>query len=554
MPVMNRDITSVFSMITEALLSKEHGLLAATDEISAVGHHLISGGDLFSDSTVITKEVLAQLQSAIPLAQSFNAPGIAAIIEAQRIFPKAQHVAVFDSSFHTSLPPYSFLYALPFELYKDKGIKKYGFHGIAHQYAALKAAQYLNRPYNELEIAVCYLDRQASVCAVDHGRSVDISAGFTPNEGLVSGKATGSIDPIIFFYLSEQAGFSSKEAAIILKEKSGLFGLSGISDDIHEIEAHAELGHHRALLSYKLYCYTIRKKIGEAQAAMGGLDVLVFTGDFGHSSHGIRSLACQGLSCMGITLDEKRNSNLLETDDVALISHTDSNVKVLVVKPNRTLMVARETLKALKMDSAAQILQKREAIPVPIEVSAHHVHLFPEHIELLFGKGKVLEIEHELSQPGQFASKQTVTLKGPKGIIERVRVLGPARSQTQVEIAMTEQFKLGIEPPVRESGDLEGSPGITIEGTSGSVTIEQGVICALRHIHMSQEEALRYGFHDRDVVRVRVAGDRELVFGDVLVRVQPNFSLAMHIDTDEANASHLKTGDMGYIEGIVSRA
>jgi acetate kinase len=554
LPVLKRGLPQVFDLLRDTLAGKENGRPAGPDDLTAVGHHLVAGGDLFSESILVTKEAAGRLASLGGYLRDLNAPGLAALTEAQRVFPKAQHVAVFDSSFHATLPPYAYLYALPYELYKEKGIRRYGFHGIAHQYAALKSAQYLNRPYNELEIAVCHLDREASVCAVDHGRSVDVSAGFSPGEGLVTGTSPGSIDPAILFYLSEGGGFTGRETEILVREKGGLRGLAGLSASLSEIEDHASGGHHRALLAYKLYCYTVRKKIGEAQAAMGGLDVLVFTGEHGHASSGVRSLACQGLACMGIVLDEKRNASPLESGDVALVSRPDSPVKILVVRPNRTLMIARETLRALKTESAAQILRKRESIGVPIEVSAHHVHLSNDHIKRLFGPDAELEVEHELSQPGQFASKQKVTLVGPKGAIERVRVLGPARAQTQVEIAMTEQFKLGIEPPVRESGDLEGSPGVTLEGEAGSIAIDKGVICARRHIHLSQEEALAFGLHDKDVVRVRVSGDRELVFGDVLVRVSAQFKLAMHIDTDEANASHLKTGDVGYIEGIQSRA
>jgi acetate kinase len=553
LPVLNRDMPHVIDMLVDLLCGAEHGALAAPASVDAVGHHLICGGDAFTDAAFVTNETVAHLHGLNGCHRDLNEPGLAALREARRVFPSARHVAVFDSSFHVTLPSYANLYAVPYELFKEKGVKRQGFHGIAHQYAALKAAQYMNRPYNELEIAVCYLDAEASLCSVDHGRSVDVTAGFSPAEGLVSGTSPGSIDPTLQLYLTEQAGFSAKEAAIIVREQSGLRGLSGLSADMRTIEAHADKGHHRALLAYKLYCYSIRKRIGEAQAAMGGLDVLVFTGDIGHGSAGVRSLACQGLGCMGIRLDEKRNQSALETGDVALISQAESPVKILVVRPNRTLMLARETLKALKTDDAARLLKKSDSIAVPIEVSAHHVHLSREHIDALFGQGKELDVEHELSQPGQYASRQKVTLIGPKGSIERVRVLGPARRQTQVEIAMTEQFRLGIEPPVRESGDIEGSPGVTIQGDKGTVALDRGVICARRHIHMSPEEALGFGLHDKDVVRVRVAGDRELIFGDVLVRVNPQFRLAMHIDTDEANASHIKTGDTGYIEGIQSR-
>ncbi|MDG4552960.1 MAG: phosphate propanoyltransferase [Candidatus Competibacter sp.] len=189
---------------------------------------------------------------------------------------------------------------------------------------------------------------------------------------------------------------------------------------------------------------------------------------------------------------------------------------------------------------------------VPIEVSAHHVHLCQEHVEALFGPGHRLTPAMTLSQPGQFTCREQVNLIGPRGRIDRVRVIGPARNLTQVEIAMTEQFKLGILPPIRESGDVEQSPGILLEGPAGTVSLDKGVICALRHIHLSPEDALRFGLRDQHRVRVRVEGNRELIFGDVLVRVHPNFRLAMHIDTDEANAANIGAGAVGYIDGLQS--
>jgi acetate kinase len=189
-----------------------------------------------------------------------------------------------------------------------------------------------------------------------------------------------------------------------------------------------------------------------------------------------------------------------------------------------------------------------------VEVSAHHIHLAQADVETLFGQGHKLTPHSDLSQPGQFACKEQLTIVGPKGRIERVRVLGPARKATQVEIAMTEQFRLGVHPPIRESGDIQDTPGCTLEGPAGSVKLDQGVICALRHVHMTPADALRYGVRDKSFVRVRVDGDRELIFGDVLVRVDPSFALAMHIDTDEANAANVQTGAKGYIDGIQSEA
>jgi acetate kinase len=283
---------------------------------------------------------------------------------------------------------------------------------------------------------------------------------------------------------------------------------------------------------------------------MGGIDVVVFTGGIGQGSAGIRSLALQGLDCMGIRLDEQRNRDAQGFKEICPISTDDSAVTVLVVPTNEERMIARETLRALSRSYLKQTLTTQKREPILIEVSAHHIHLSQEHVEALFGKGHQLTKHADLSQPGQFACKEQLTIVGPKGRIERVRVLGPARQATQVEIAMTEQFKLGIHPPIRESGDIADTPGCTLEGPAGSVAIDRGVICALRHVHMTPQDALRYGVRDKATVRVRVPGDREMTLGDVRVRVDPNFQLAMHIDTDEANAANLKTGAKGIIDGI----
>jgi acetate kinase len=229
-------------------------------------------------------------------------------------------------------------------------------------------------------------------------------------------------------------------------------------------------------------------------------------------------------------------------------------VAVLVVPADEERMMAREALRTLSRSYIARALEAQQQEPFLLEVSAHHIHLTQEHVEALFGKGHQLTKHADLSQPGQYACQEQLAIVGPKGRIERVRVLGPARKYTQIEIAMTEQFKLGVHPPIRESGDIADTPGCTLESPSGSVQVDRGVICALRHIHMTPEDAFRYGVRDKSVVRVRVAGDRELVFGDVLVRVDPNFRLAMHIDTDEANAANVQTGTQGYIVGIQSEA
>lgn len=544
--------SDAFHHMIEELLNVNTGVIKTLNEITAIGHRVVHGGDTFKNAVMITDAVVKNLEALSHFAPLHNPVNIVGIQEARKLLPGIPHIAVFDTSFHHTLPPYAYLYGLPYEYYKDKKIRRYGFHGLSHFYAALKASEYVKRRLNELEIAICHLGNGASVCAVDHGRSVDTSMGLTPAEGLIMGTRCGNIDPAILIHLMREDGYSPEELELLINKKSGLMGLSGISNDMREIEKAAHQGDNQALLAFKTFCYQVRKYIGAYLAAMGGLDVLVFTGGIGYGSTGVRSMACQGLGCMGIYLDEEKNKNS-NNEEVFEISPNDSLVKVLVIRSNEELMIAKEMLRILNKHHLNTLIKSREPIPIPIEVSAHHVHLSQEDVEALFGPGYHLTRKFELSQPHHFACKEEVNLCGPKGRIDGVRVLGPTRKETQIEISMTEQFKLGIQPPIRESGDLSNTPGITIEGSYGQKVIERGVICALRHIHMSPEEALRFGLHNKDVVRVRVEGDRELVFGDVLVRVHPEYALAMHIDTDEANASNINKKAIGYIDGIQNR-
>jgi acetate kinase len=287
---------------------------------------------------------------------------------------------------------------------------------------------------------------------------------------------------------------------------------------------------------------------------MGGLDALVFTGGIGQGSAGVRSLACQGLACMGIRVSEEKNRSAKGFTEICEISDNQAGVTALVIPTDEELMIARATLRTLDRNQITRIVRSRQKAPVPIEISAHHVHLSREHVDILFGPGYELTPDVNLSQPGQFACKEKVNLIGPKSRIDRVRILGPPRKETQIEISMTEQFILGLQPPIRQSGDLVGTPGITLEGPKGTVTTDSGVICAFRHIHMAPEDALRYGLRDKCLVTVRTVGGRKLIFGDVLVRVHPNYRLTMHIDTDEANAAQIGSGAVGYIDEVQSKA
>ena len=546
-------LPDVFKVLFELVQSLDAKYRFQSFDVIAVGHRVVHGGNKFSSATVITSQVLADIQSLSKFAPLHNPHNLEGIREGMAFFPGIPHVAVFDTAFHQSLPTFAYLYGLPYDWYKKEGIRRYGFHGTSHRFVSLKAAEVLKRPLGEMEIISCHLGIGASLCAIDHGRSVDTTMGMTPSDGLIMPSRSGSIDPAVMIHLMENYKLGPTELSTLINTESGLKGISGISSDIHEIEAAAEEGHHRALLAHKAFCYQIRKNIGAYVAAMGGVDVLAFTGDIGETSSAVRSLACQGLAYMGIKLDEEKNRALGTVKDFAVISTEDSAVTILVVKNDDDRLLAWEALRAIERNQISLSLAEHPAEPIPIEVSAHHVHLAQEDVDKLFGPGHQLTPEHELSQPGQFACAEKVNLVGPKGRISNVRVLGPTRKETQVEIAMTEQFKLGIQPPIRQSGDLVNTPGITLEGPAGNATLKRGVICAQRHIHMSPEDAMRFRLRDRYVVRVRMAGDRELIYGDVVVRVNPDFRLAMHIDTDEGNAASIRTGMQGFIEEIQSR-
>jgi acetate kinase len=544
------DHKEAFAAMLAALIDKDAGVIPNASAISVVGHRIVHGGEKFVNAVLIDDTVLAEIEALNPLAPLHNPLNVAGVREARRVFTAVPHIAVFDTAFHATLPSYAYLYGLPREYYERRGVRRYGFHGSSHQYVTLAAAQFLQRRAQELKIVSCHLGSGASLCAIDHGRSMDTSMGFTPGEGLIMGTRCGDIDSGIAPFLERTEHVTAAQLDEILNRQSGLLGLSGISSDMREIERAADAGDPRALTTLKAFCYRVRKYIGAYIAAMGGVDVLIFTAGIGQGSAGVRATALQGLRCMGIHLDEQRNRDACEGRQIARISTDDSPVTVLVVPTDEERMIAREALRALSRDYLVRASEACRRDPILIEVSAHHIHLAQKDVEALFGAGHHLTKHADLSQPGQYACKEQLTIIGPKGRIERVRVLGPTRKATQVEIAMTEQFKLGIQPPIRESGDIEGSPGCTLEGPVGSVAIDKGVICALRHIHMTPADALRYGLKDKSTVRVRVPGDRELLFGDVRIRVDPNFALAMHIDTDEANAANLRNGAQGFIDGI----
>jgi acetate kinase len=547
------DHAQALRAIATLLTADDEGIIGDLSELDAVGHKVVHGGDRYGNAVVVDEQVMEQIDKCSRFARLDNPLNLLIIKESIKLVPEVPHVAVFDTGFHQEMPPQAHLYGLSYQLYDEDRIRRYGFHGISHHYAALQAAAYLKRPFQGLELITCHLDDEASLCAIDHGRSVDTSMGLTPLEGLIMGTRCGDLDPSIVLYLLREKGLSIERVDEMLHHESGLKGLSGISGDFYELEDAANRGDPRSIEAIQAFCYRIRKYIGAYVSAMSGLDALVFTGHIGEGSAWVRSLACQGLSYMGILIDEVLNNAIPpRPKEVTEISGIGSQVKVLVIPTDEGRMIARETIRTVGYQNVAKVI-KRQAKEIPIEVSAHHIHLCREHVDALFGPGYELTHRSDLSQPGQYACEETVNLIGPRGRVERIRILGPLRSQTQIEIAMTEEFKLGIKAPIRPSGDLEGSPGITLEGPRGTVDIAQGVICSLRHIHMSPEDVLSFGLKDRDICMIRVEGERTLIFGDVLVRVNPDYRLSMHIDTDEANAANIGTGMVGYLDRVQDR-
>jgi acetate kinase len=556
---INRELGSIahgeaFRAIVDLITDVEDGVIENLNQLTAVGHRVVHGGDNYNSAVIINDKVIADIDKHSNFAPLHNPVNLLGIKEAMKLMPNVPQVAVFDTGFHQKMPQHAFVYGLPYEYYEEYGIRKYGFHGISHNYVALQAAIQLKRKFREIKVITCHLGNGASICAIDHGRSVDTSMGLTPLEGLIMGTRCGDLDPSVIFHLHQKRGLSIEEISNILNRESGLKGLSGISSDFRELEAAANEGNQQAMLTINAFCYRIRKYIGAYIAAIGGLDVLVFTGGIGEGSAWVRSLACQGLSYMGIEIDDVFNRVASPSrGEVADITGDHSSVKVLIIPTDEELMIARETMRTLSNDNVTQIIKNQQERAIPIEISSHHVHLSQKEVDTLFGPDCELKRSFDLSQPGQFACEETVNLVGHKGRVERVRLLGPLRKQSQIEISMTEEFALGVKAPIRASGDVEGSPGITLEGPNGTCDIPQGVVCALRHIHMQPADALYFGVRDRDTVQITVRGERTLTFGDVLIRVSPDFRLAMHIDTDEANAAGIRSGMEGYLVGIQDR-
>ncbi|MDR1049377.1 MAG: acetate kinase [Synergistaceae bacterium] len=327
-------------LVIEALLDKSHGVLGSLDELSAVGHRVVHAGEKFATSVKLESKVMAALKECVPLAPLHNPANIMGVEAVTELLPRVPQVGVFDTAFHQTMPERAYIYGIPYGYYEKYGVRRYGFHGTSHYYVSHRAAEILGRPVERLKIVTCHLGNGSSVTAVDGGRSVDTTMGFTPLTGVLMGTRCGDIDPAIIPFITETEKLSVKEVDSILNKKSGLLGLSGISSDLRDIEAAAERGESRSRLAIQILTYGIKKYIGAYAAAMEGLDAVVFTAGVGENSAPVRAAVCEGLGFLGIEIDAAKNA---VRGKEAVISTDSSRVKVLVVPTNEELVIARDT-------------------------------------------------------------------------------------------------------------------------------------------------------------------------------------------------------------------
>ena len=326
--------------VLDALTSAEHGVIRSMSEIDAVGHRVVHGGEKFAASARIDADVMAALEECIPLAPLHNPANITGIKACQAVMPSTPMVAVFDTAFHQTMPARSYIYALPYEYYEKDKVRRYGFHGTSHRYVSARAAAMLGKPIEELKIITCHLGNGSSVSAIDGGRSVDTSMGFTPLAGVPMGTRSGDLDAGILEYLMNKYGMDIKEMLNVLNKKSGVLGISGVSSDFRDLEEAAKAGNDRAQLALDSFQYSVKKLVGAYAAAMGGVDAIVFTAGVGENDAVTRMTIASGLEFMGVKMDAEANNT---RGHEAVVSAADSKVKVLLIPTDEELMIAMDT-------------------------------------------------------------------------------------------------------------------------------------------------------------------------------------------------------------------
>lgn len=322
-------------------LQGRNGFIKSLDEIDAVGHRVVHGGENFSASALIDHKVIKAIEDCADLAPLHNPPNLQGILACRQVMPDKPQVAVFDTAFHQTMPPESYMYALPYEFYEKYGVRKYGFHGTSHRYVSMKAAEMLSKPLEECNLITCHMGNGSSFAAIRGGKVVNTTMGFTPLDGLVMGTRCGTIDPAVVCFLMDKENLSTDEITNIMNKKSGLLGVSGISNDLREVKAAANDGNTRAALAYDLLIKSVRNYIGSYMIELGRVDAIIFTAGIGENDFATRKEAVKGLEMLGVDLDEEKNHGLCGEE--AVISTADSRVKIMVVPTNEELMIALDT-------------------------------------------------------------------------------------------------------------------------------------------------------------------------------------------------------------------
>ncbi len=335
-----KDHQDAVRLVLDALVDKDHGVIKSVDEVNAVGHRVVHGGELFTSSVIIDENVKKAIDECSSLAPLHNPPNLIGIKACETLMPNVVQCAVFDTAFHQTMPEKAYLYAIPYEYYDKYKIRKYGFHGTSHKYVSQRAADVLGKPISQLKIITCHLGNGASICAIENGKSVDTSMGFTPLEGIAMGTRSGDIDPAVIAYLMEKEKISAKDVENILNKKSGVLGLSGVSSDFRDIEGAKKNGDKRAAIALDVFNYKVAKYIGSYAAAMNGVDAIVFTAGLGENSPPVREEICKSLAYLGVKVDADKNNCRGKEIDFAT---EDSTTRAFVIPTNEELTIARET-------------------------------------------------------------------------------------------------------------------------------------------------------------------------------------------------------------------
>lgn len=343
--VLEKDMpehTVAIDFILKTITGSEYGCIKSLSEIDAVGHRLVHGGDKFSESVVITDAVVESVKQCIDLAPLHNPSTLKGVAAVTELIPGVPQVGVFDTAFPQTMPQRAFMYALPYEYYEKYGVRRYGFHGTSHRFVSKRACEFLGLDYNKARIITAHIGNGASMCAIKEGKCIDTTMGLTPTEGLMMGTRVGDVDPGALVFIGEKEGLSMAQLSEVINKKSGVLGVSGVSSDMREIEEAISQGNERAKLALEMYDYRIKKYVGAFTAAMGGLDLLVFTGGVGENQTTTREYVCEDMQYMGVEIDKTLNAKI--HGDEALLSTKESKVKVVVIPTDEELMIALDTV------------------------------------------------------------------------------------------------------------------------------------------------------------------------------------------------------------------